>query len=845
MNRKEQIDLLKHDASKQSKIYFADNLQPVSLHEILTEIKSSEHLRHIIEHLRSVQSEDEQQEYKSNNLPYFVLGTFNNSHRKNINLKSSSFLVFDYDHLDDKLDSMKSSLKQDESVYAYFVSPRGNGLKVIYKLEEEVTDHLLFTSVYKHYADKFNVDLGAEPDKTSDAARACFFSYDPELYVNTEAVPLELPEHKKTTGKISGASTGDRTHTATQVIGTFINRGIDEQLAIELMLAWNQQNNPPLPDKKVIDTVNDMYKRYQNEKDLLPVRFKERNNSYIKTIKRGKEFDEVMVTSFKILPKELLVLESSDCLKCDIVSSQGIVYKNVLIENTDWHSRQKFLKALGHQDCVFLGSENDLQALCQFTQLNIPLRKTGTKVIGLHEGIWVIEGINISKDGKAENQSIVPYDKGADAFYHRIKYKELSANEYICMLGTLYDNIADINEKSKVFAYLGWLFATPVKPEVEKIISSFPLLFKHGGQGSGKTSMAKLFARLCGYREPNPNSVTMKTFPLLKMLSSTNAIPQWYDEFKVADMKDYDVDNILRFMRKAYAGEVESKGRADQTVEDYKITAPMVVMGEWNINQPAIMERVILFRSNDIIKKDNSMQRAFRIINELPLEGFMPEYITYCLNQNIPEILSAASEFIKHHFRNIIVAPRIINNLSVMILGLELFRGFAHAKKLIVPEINYPDIIDEQLEEITGAKNGMVRSAVDQLIEELSIMAESSVITPGDYKFIKIGSERSMLAINFKKIFRDFKTHAKRTNFEGDLLDEMSYNKLFDSCEYVHDKNRTVKFGRKSVRCLVIDIDKAREFGISLDGFAGEDDPVTVVTDRLQPFCNQNPLNLN
>jgi len=116
---------------------------------------------------------------------------------------------------------------------------------------------------------------------------------------------------------------------------------------------------------------------------------------------------------------------------------------------------------------------------------------------------------------------------------------------------------------------------------------------------------------------------------MLKALSSTNAIPQWYDEFKKSDMKDYDIDNLLRFMRKSYSGEVESKGKADQTVENYKLEAPMVVMGEWNINQPAIMERVILIRFTDVIKKDKEMQNAFGRLKELKLEAFMPEYLVF------------------------------------------------------------------------------------------------------------------------------------------------------------------------------------------------------------------------
>ena len=190
-NIKEQNKLLKFQASIQTKVYYAENLRTVSLDEIFNEIKSSDYISKLTEKLRAIQDEEKQKEFKKNNLPYFVIATFNGAHRKNVNLISSSFFLYDYDHLDEKLEVMKAKLKDDPSVFAFFVSPRGNGLKVIYKLKNAIVDHDIFSAVYKHYAKEFNIDLGVEPDKTSDASRPCFFSYDPDLYVNIDAVPLE------------------------------------------------------------------------------------------------------------------------------------------------------------------------------------------------------------------------------------------------------------------------------------------------------------------------------------------------------------------------------------------------------------------------------------------------------------------------------------------------------------------------------------------------------------------------------------------------------------------------------------------------------------------------------
>jgi hypothetical protein len=99
----------------------------------------------------------------------------------------------------------------------------------------------------------------------------------------------------------------------------------------------------------------------------LPINFDEKNNCYYKKTKQ--------ISTFVINPRELLVLEDSDCLICDVTSAMGYNYKGILLENVDWHTKAKFLKAIRHQDCTFIGSENDLQALCSYVNSKTPIRK--------------------------------------------------------------------------------------------------------------------------------------------------------------------------------------------------------------------------------------------------------------------------------------------------------------------------------------------------------------------------------------------------------------------------------------------------------------------------------------
>jgi len=336
-----------------------------------------------------------------------------------------------------------------------------------------------------------------------------------------------------------------------------------------------------------------------------------------------------------------------------------------------------------------------------------------------------------------------------------------------------------------------------------------------------------------GYKFVTPKKCDMKPFPLLKLLSSTNAIPVVLDEFKVADIKDEIFQNLLRTIRESYNGEVESKGHQDQTVQDYKLEAPIVLAGEWSINQPAIKERIILVRFTDAVKKNKQMQVAFERLNGMNLESFMPAYISFCLNQNIDAMYMDSKNIVNTHFNTRVVAPRIIHNLSVMVLGLELFQAYAASLGFSIPDIALDTILDNQLEEITGNKSGFVRSAVDQMIEELGAMAQKNekeqnlespfkptLIDVPWYKKAQV-DKKEVLAINFTRIFPEFKEHCRRTKYEGDLLDKESYMKMFDECSYIVKKNHPVNYGNgvKSIRSLCIDIEKAKEAGLDLDGF--------------------------
>lgn len=551
--------------------------------------------------------------------------------------------------------------------------------------------------------------------------------------------------------------------------------------------------------------------------------YRTKKNNYKKVVVKGEKVVETKLTSFIINAKELLVMDDSDTLLCDIVTESGIEYKNILLDNKDWHTKTKLLSAIGHQDCTFLGSEVDVQVLCGMINQKVPVRKTGTKTIGLHNDRWVVNGYNITKDGRDDNPKIVPSEKGSDAFYKKIEYPTITKDETDKLFQRFYENILEINDPKTIIPFISWSFATPLKPLLTKEFDGYPHLFVHGAQGSGKTSTAVMMMKFFGYNSEGTYSCTMKQFPMLKLLSSTNAIPLVFDEFKKSDMRENDIHNMLRLMRKSYNGENESKGRADQTIVDYKLDAPMIVMGEWNIIEPAIRERIIVSSFTNAVKNNVKMQKAFAVVKSLQLESFMLDYIPFVLNQDIEKLRTESENYINNLFSKLNIAPRVKKNISIMYLGFLLFRSYAEENKITIPSIHIDDILDYQLEEITGNKSGEVESSVDQLINGISNMYLSTNHYHSDYHYreYEIKSVK-LLAIPLKMILPEFKTWIKKTDYEIGVLDVKSYYKLFKDTEYVVGHNNNIKYPgnyQKQTRSLCIDIDKAIKAGVDLEGF--------------------------
>jgi len=119
---------------------------------------------------------------KTEVLPYVTFsGTFTSRGNTNL-INYSGHICIDLDHIDVKL---KDTLAGDTVLNPalIFISPRGEGLKVVISIENATPEkHLAyFQSLERYFRDTYQlaIDTGCK-----DMARACFLCHDPEIFYN-------------------------------------------------------------------------------------------------------------------------------------------------------------------------------------------------------------------------------------------------------------------------------------------------------------------------------------------------------------------------------------------------------------------------------------------------------------------------------------------------------------------------------------------------------------------------------------------------------------------------------------------------------------------------------------
>lgn len=90
--------------------------------------------------------------------------------------------------------ALKQTISKDARVMLAFISPSGNGLKILFQLSSPMYSLKEYSNFYQIFSRSFAKQYALEKFvdfSTNDATRICFLSYDENVFYNNKATKLE------------------------------------------------------------------------------------------------------------------------------------------------------------------------------------------------------------------------------------------------------------------------------------------------------------------------------------------------------------------------------------------------------------------------------------------------------------------------------------------------------------------------------------------------------------------------------------------------------------------------------------------------------------------------------
>tara|TARA_R110002167_G_scaffold89907_2_gene242518 strand:- start:151 stop:2562 length:2412 start_codon:yes stop_codon:yes gene_type:complete len=158
----------------------------IGIDKILARIKDGKS-KELVKSIRLETDKKERNELKKNLPAVCFSGTFNKRSDDSL-IEHSGFICLDFDGYEKKklMLEEKENFTKDKFIYSVFISPSGNGLKVIVKIPASEESHVNYFLALENYFDSPYFDKTCK-----NLSRVCYESYDPIIYINEDSALWE------------------------------------------------------------------------------------------------------------------------------------------------------------------------------------------------------------------------------------------------------------------------------------------------------------------------------------------------------------------------------------------------------------------------------------------------------------------------------------------------------------------------------------------------------------------------------------------------------------------------------------------------------------------------------
>ena len=581
--------------------------------------------------------------------------------------------------------------------------------------------------------------------------------------------------------------------------------------------------------------------------------YEELNHYFIST---GIKSDPKVISSFALRPKSKLLLpDQPPVFVCDADCDNGRTVKDIQFPRKAFRTTRTLLDALSEggasEHTQWTGNDRNVQGLLrQIASKNIPEKK-GVTVMGEvtieGERYWALPDRVIDKNGIVEDPPVM-YLRGKIPLEHKIKLDEYDNSAFNDVAELIFDQLLNVNSSAVLLPILGWFCSTPFKPRLMSAIGSFPILWVHGTQGSGKTAIInEIFWRMFGIKDSAPFSSNPTEWALIRLMSATNSIPIFMDEYKPKDQSRRE--SLHRLIRENYSGEIQMRGRQNLGLGQWKLSTPLAIAGETRPTEAAILERLVTSRPDKVeLSEHPEWHDAFVRLREVDLTRFAARYIRFCMGRDLAPDLDIARTAVENALPGITIEDpitgqmrqknipiRVRNNLSAVALGLHLFEQFAIevGYHKLPQDIGFSNAVRAICDDLVETESG-VKDPLDHFLETIAVMATLREIIPGHHYAFADSSENH-LVVDLHACYALYRKHLRMTDYRDETPSkkdlELLIQQNFKRTGYIRQVNVRMEFGSGNRRSSIV-FDLSRQQLVQRAQFPTSDERQTYVPGR-------------
>lgn len=529
---------------------------------------------------------------------------------------------------------------------------------------------------------------------------------------------------------------------------------------------------------------------------------------------RNLDGDMVNISSFKIRATQRVLIDGIQHIRADIVTDKGRTIEDVVIPPSAWGGRRGLIAfaARVSPDMQWMGSDDQVQGLLRIcANADVP-QHIGSTVVGWFDTAngprWVGPDCILSKDGPVTEEDL-SYVATSNPVASRLTYR-VDTDEHVRKVAAeALPLMMEVNVHAVTLPLIGFYFTAPLRSKIIEFMGHAPIGWTWGTQGSGKTSVNQQFWRMMGITDIEPFSSTETEFSMLKLYSGTNGVPVIQDEFKPGDMLKRSVNRIMRMARRLYSGEAESRGRPDLTLITFKLSAPVMIIGECRPEDPAVCERILCASPNkNTIELSPKHHRAFTELRRCDLGALALPFIQFCLGRDIQKDLIDARALLEEDLELVKggsdLPTRVVDNLVVMIYGLMNWQEFGAELGVSLPDPDIKAAIESQTEDFLEGDAG-AKDAFDNFLEALSVYAQEGTLE-FDKHYTMIDG---MLMLHVPSAYKVYLRERRREGLDDATngLRSLRRNSIekMERNSYIEKIGHRVSMGESQLRCVVID----------------------------------------